>query len=606
MKENKPGQSQAGFVWSMLQGSRLMFLVSVLSTGLTSLADMLTPQIIRLAVDNVIGGAPAAEGTWQAAVGAMTGGFDLLRRAPWILASAVLVVAVMRVVSTYCFRVMNTRATETFVKTIRDRAFTHISRLPYAWHTKHHTGDIIQRCTSDIDMIRGFVSEQLTSVFRIVIMIVFSLVFMLRMNPLLTLISALPMPVILIYSLVFHNKLGPKFQTCDENEGVLSSMAQENLTGVRVVRAFGRERYEKDRFESFNEFYTNLWKAVTRLMARYWSTQDFLGGIQVMLVVVVGAVFCINDRLSPGSYIAFISYNASLSEPIRMLGRMIAEMSKAGVSIRRIKDVMDAEEEQDAPGSVDADMTGDICFDHVSFGYEPEQEILHDISFTVKAGTTLGILGGTGSGKSTLMLLLDKLYDLPEGCGTITIGGTDIRRIRSAHLRSNIGMVLQEPYLFSRSIADNIRITNPELGEEGLLEASRDACLDRTVQGFPQGYNTFVGERGVTLSGGQKQRTAIARALAQQTPILIFDDSLSAVDTRTDAEIRSNLQHRFGTATILLISHRITTLSKADKILVLENGRIAELGTHEELIAGHGIYRKIYDIQSGFAGEEGA
>lgn len=592
-------------VWELLKGSKHLYVIGILTAGLAALADMITPQLIRLSVDNVIGRQVPEAGSWQAKAAALTDNFGLLRRMPWILAAAVILVAVVRCYSQYLFRVYNTKASETFVKTMRDRVFSHIERLPFAWHMKNHTGDIIQRCTSDVDMVRNFISEQMTSIFRIVLMIVLSSVFMLQMNVALSLICFIPFPLLLWQSIRFHKGMQKGFLECDENEGKLSAMAQENLTGVRVVRAFGKERYEKDRFEAHNEHYTGLWTRMAKLMSRYWSMQDFIAAMQVLLVLVFGALFCVRGKLSAGEYIAFISYNATLSDPIRMLGRMISEMSKAGVSVDRICQILEAEEEKDADDAGEADMRGDICFDHVSFCYDPGVEILHDVSFTMKAGSTLGILGGTGSGKSTMMLLLDKLYALPEDCGSITIGGTDIRKIRTEYLRSNIAMVLQEPHLFSRSIAENIAVTNPGLTEEEIRAAARDACLDRTVQGFPKGYDTFVGERGVTLSGGQKQRTAIARALAQKTPILVFDDSLSAVDTRTDAAIRESLQAKFGTASIILISHRITTLSKADLILVLEDGKIAEMGTHEELVNKNGIYRRIFDIQSG-AGEEAA
>ena len=255
--------------------------------------------------------------------------------------------------------------------------------------------------------------------------------------------------------------------------------------------------------------------------------------------------------------------------------------------------------ESDDPDAFDAPMDGDICFEHVNFAYENSPELLHDINFTMKAGTTLGILGGTGSGKSTLMLLLDKLYPLPENGGSITIGGTDIRKIKTSHLRQNIGMVLQEPFLFSRTLAENIAIVSPELDMEAVRSAAAAAALDETIQSFASGYETMVGERGVTLSGGQKQRAAIARMLTQDVPIMIFDDSLSAVDTETDAKIRKAISQRFGKASVILISHRITTLSAADKIIVLDRGRIVEEGTHEELKNGGGIYQKIYETQSG-------
>ena len=380
-------------------------------------------------------------------------------------------------------------------------------------------------------------------------------------------------------------------------------MAQENLTGVRVVRAFGRERYEKDRFEAQNEYYTSLWMKLARPMSRFWSVSDVLSGIQIMLIVVFGSVYCIRGEMLPGAYIAFLSYGAIMTWPIRMLGRMISEMSKAGVSIDRVAYIMEAEEEQEHGLALVAPMDRDIAFEHVSFGYEGSPEILHDVSFTMQAGTTLGILGGTGSGKSTMMLLLDKLYELPEGGGRITIGGVDVKDIETGHLRKNIAMVLQEPYLFSRSIAENIGITEQDMPMERIREAASAACLDETVESFQKGYDTFVGERGVTLSGGQKQRAAIARALTQKAPIMILDDSLSAVDTETDARIRGALEARFGSASILLISHRITTLSKADKILVLDHGRIVEQGSHDELRQAGGIYQKICEIQSGSAEE---
>ena len=302
--------------------------------------------------------------------------------------------------------------------------------------------------------------------------------------------------------------------------------------------------------------------------------------------------------MTAGEFIAFLSYNGMLVWPVRQLGRMISEMSKAGVGIDRIAYIMEAEEEKDQPGASDAPMTGDICFDHVSFAYEGAPEMLHDIHLTIPAGTTLGILGGTGSGKSTLVYLLDRLYELPEENGKITVGGTDIRKIRLDHLRKNIGIVLQEPYLFSRTLKENLGITRSAMAEEEMREAARAACLEETIQGFAKGYDTFVGERGVTLSGGQKQRAAIARMLTQNAPVMVFDDSLSAVDTETDARIRRELEKRFGSATIILISHRITTLSKADQVLVLDRGHVAQLGTPEELRQQPGLYRQIYEIQT--------
>lgn len=602
MSKNKrtitPQTGNARMLAIFLRGSKMFFFIGMISAAVTALADMIIPQIIRVTVDNILPNSALEEGSAAKFLTDAAGGLEHLAKNLWIPATAVVVVSLFKVVSQYTFRVFNTKGSETLVKTMRDSLFEHIEKLPFSWHMQNKTGDIIQRCTSDIDTMRNFVSEQLTSVLRIVIMLVLSMVFMFSMNPLLTVVSLVPMPVIIGYSFLFHRKIGAGFLECDENEGKLSAMAQENLTGVRVVRAFGREKYECDRFEKQNETYTTLWEHLARVMSRFWSSADILSGLQVMLVVVFGAFFCTRGMMLPGEYIAFISYNSMLVWPVRMLGRMISEMSKAGVSTERIRQIMTAPVEEDNPDAVCPDMHADIAFEHVDFAYDGYPQMLKDVSFTVEKGTTLGILGGTGSGKTTLMMLLDKLYDLPDGCGKITVSGVDIRNIKTEYLRKNIGMVLQEPYLFSRTLAENIGITRKDISMDEIREAASAACLDDTIMNFTQGYETFVGERGVTLSGGQKQRAAIARMLTQKTPIMVFDDSLSAVDTQTDVKIRKALEERFGSSSVILISHRITTLMKADKIIVLDKGRIVEQGTHDELKTAGGIYQKIYESQS--------
>ncbi len=598
MQKKEPEVRKFRLIWQFLKGSKGLFVLSMLMAAVTALSDMITPQIILAAVDNAIGKKPSTFGPWVMKIVDSVGGFEYLGRNLWIMALAVLAVALVKVLSQYGFLLANTRASETLTKTMRDTLYTHIEKLPFSWHMKNHTGDIIQRCTSDIDTTRNFVAGQMTGLFRIMILVVFSMIFMFGMHAGLTLIALAPMPVIVWYSFRFHNKIGTGFKECDESEGRLSAMAQENLTGVRVVRAFGRERYEKDRFEKHNEEYTGLWVRLGKVMSRFWATSDILSGVQIMLVVIFGVVFCLSDQMTEGNYIAFISYNSMLIWPIRQLGRMISDMSKAGVAVDRIGYIIGSETETDANDAIEPDMTGDIEFNHVNFAYDGCPQMLKDISFTMKSGTTLGILGGTGSGKSTMMLLLDRLYDLPEGNGTISIGGVDIRKIRREHLRKHIGIVLQEPFLFSRTLKENLCITNDLLTLTDIREAARAPCLDETIEGFTKGYETFVGERGVTLSGGQKQRAAIARMLTQHTPIMIFDDSLSAVDAETDAKIRKALEARFGSASIILISHRITTLSKADQIIVLDKGRIVEMGTPEQLEKAGGLYQKIYEIQS--------
>ena len=582
-----------------MRGSVGFFVTSIISALLLALLDTLSPKIISVTVDSVLGSEPAELPEWALSIINSLGGFEYFRHHLYYVALLLVVLAVFTAVFQYCNRVFNAKGAETLVKNMRDSIFTHIDRLPFSWHMKNQTGDIIQRCTSDVDNVKRFLSDQLTSVFRIIIMLCLSLYFMFSMNVKLALVAVAFMPFIIGYSALFHGKIGKRFEVCDENEGILSAIAQENLTGVRVVRAFGRERYEREKFTKQNEYYTGLWVNLHRTFSIFWSTSDLISGIWVMCIVVVGAVMCVRgDGMTAGKYIAFISYNAMLMWPIRQLGRMISEMSKTGVSLGRIYQIMSAEEEHDKPDAVTPDMHGDIVFDHVSFAYDGCPEILSDINFSIKAGTTLGILGGTGSGKSTLMYLLDRLYDIPEGCGKITIGGVDIADMKADWVRENVGMVLQEPFLFSKSIAENVGITKENIDLPEIREAARIACLDETVTSFSKGYDTFVGERGVTLSGGQKQRAAIARLIVQRTPIMVFDDSLSAVDTETDSKIRHALSENLGGSTVILISHRITTLMQAEKIVVLDKGRVAEEGTHSELISKGGLYKQIDEIQT--------
>ena len=394
---------------------------------------------------------------------------------------------------------------------------------------------------------------------------------------------------------VFYKKISSRFQVADEAEGELTTCAQENLTGVRVVRAFGRERYEVDRFNRRNQRFSQLWIRLGKLLSIYWASGTLMTCLQVMVIILVGTVETVHGNMTLGAFLAFITYNEALAWPVRSLGRVLSDMSKAGVSLDRVGYILQAQEEQDVPEAQEA-TTGDIEFDHVSFGYEG-QPVLRDVSFTIPAGSTFAILGGTGSGKSTLVHLLDRLYDLPEGQGTITIGGVDIRKMKRESLRRQIGLVLQEPFLFSQTIRENISATKPQATEEELRRAAAIACVDEAITEFPDGYETVVGERGVTLSGGQKQRVAIARMLVQQAPIMVFDDSLSAVDAQTDAKIRAALRESLDKSTVILISHRITTLMQADRILVLDGGRVADLGSHRELISRPGTYKDIYDIQ---------
>ena len=541
-----------------LKGSIGVFVLSMVFASAVSFLDMVLPRIISFTVDSVIADKAPDLPAFVVVRLEAAGGVELLRSRPVLIAAAVLAVALAGAIFRYLFRYFNEVAAERFVKKMRDSLYGKIQRLPYAWHGRNSTGDIIQRCTSDVETIKVFVSEQLTSLVRVIVLIALAVSFMAGINGTMTAAASLFIPIVIGYSLFFYAKIGNAFEKADTEEGRLSAIAQENLTGVRVVRAFGRESYERERFEKQNSYYTGFWIHLMRILSLNWVTGDVMTGLQYLLVNIMGAVFCVNGRITAGEFIAFVSYNSLLIWPVRSLGRVISEMSKAGISLDRLRYIMNAEEEKN-----------------------PENALRP---------------------KSTLMYLLERLYPLEEGQGRILIGDADIAQIDQEWLRAQIGMVLQEPYLFSRTIAENIAITSGSYKDKDIRRASKTADLLETVDHFPSGFETFVGERGVTLSGGQKQRTAIAQMLIRQCPIMIFDDSLSAVDAETDARIRAALRKDTGDATVILIAHRITTIMHADQILVMDKGRIRERGTHEELLALGGTYRKIYDLQ--MAGSE--
>ncbi|MVB12713.1 putative ABC transporter ATP-binding protein [Caprobacter fermentans] len=584
-------------VWHYLRKSVGFFAVALVFSILNTTLNSLIPQVVRVAVDFVTG-----EQT-EDLPGLLTGILNSARarenpaRSLLLFAAVILAVAVLSGVCNYLSRTGVANGSESFIKRLRDRLFLHIQRLPYSWHNQHQTGEIIQRCTSDVDVIRNFVSNQMLEVFRTAFLVILSISIMFSMNVTISLVALAFIPLVLMYSCIFYSKIAKRFRKADEAEGELSSTVQENLTGVRVVRAFGRERYEIDRFDERNDRFANLWIRLGGLLSTYWGLGDLITGLQILCVIVAGVMESVNGRITLGEFLAFVSYNTTLIWPVRGLGRILSEMSKAGVSVNRVADILAAEEEEEDANALRPPMNGDIAFHHINYCYEGQKPVLKDVDFTIPAGSTFAILGGTGSGKSTLMHLLDRLYDLPPECGSITVGGTDISKIQRSWLRRNIGIVLQEPFLFSRTIEENIRATRPGASLEEVRGAARIACVDSAIDGFGSGYETIVGERGVTLSGGQKQRVAIARMLMQQAPIMVFDDSLSAVDTETDEQIREALKANLGNSTVILISHRITTLMQADQILVLEDGAVEEIGTHEELLRKNGIYKKIHDIQ---------
>ena len=597
MEQNKKKAGKAAMIFRFLKPCLPLMLTGLFFSAMITVCQAFIPQVIRISVDGVLGSDLSKIPEWVKAFLSE----ETIRENPGkmltIAAFAVILLAAINIAANYYSKVFAAKGSESFVKGMRDQLYDHIQKLPYSWHVKNQTGDIIQRCTSDVDVVRNFVTNQLMEVFRIIFLIVFYMVIMFSMNVKISLIAVSFFPIVILYSGYFFSKIAQHFQEADEAEGILSSVVQENLTGVRVVRSFGRESFERKRFDEKNERFAGLWIYLGKFLSLYWSIGDLITGIQILTVICMGVLFTVDGNLTVGEFIAFVSYNSSMAWPVRSLGRIISEMSKAGVSIDRIAYILDEKEEDDRPGVTKPAINKDIVFDKVNFKYEEGAAVLKDVSFTVPAGKTFAILGNTGSGKSTLVHLLNRLYDLPDGCGKITIGGVDIRDIDRQYLRSQIGMVLQEPFLYSGSIKENVGITKESSAFDDIREACEIACVDSAIDSFTDGYETIVGERGVTLSGGQKQRVAIARMLVEHTPVMIFDDSLSAVDAQTDAMIREALKKRMAGTTVILIAHRITTLMQADCIMVLEDGAVAEMGSHEQLMEHHGIYRRIYDIQ---------
>lgn len=562
-------------------GAKRYFFTAVAASLFMTLLNSLTPQIFRFTIDSVLGSEE----------------YPYLSENLWVMALALIGTALLSGGFMFLCRYNTAKAGENFAENMRNALFAHVQKIPMNWHDRHQTGDIIQRCTSDVEMIRNFVVTQLLEVFRTIFLVSVSFGMMFVMNRKLACMVLLFVPIVVAYSAVFYRLIARRFTDADEAEGALSTVVQENATGVRVVRAFGREKYEMDRFREKNDAFAKLWIKLGTLSGLYWGVGDFITGFQVVAVIVLGAVEAVHGNITVGEFVAFASYNTTLVWPIRGLGRILSDMSKAGVSFERVDYVIRELEEEYGKGQRESVDSHDISFENVNFSYEEGQQVLKDVTFEIPQGTTLGILGGTGSGKSTITQLLMRFYELKDGEGKIKIGGKNVKEISLEELRDQVGIVLQEPFLYSRTIRENIAAANPDATLEEIRSAARVACVDEAIMSFPDGYDTLVGERGVTLSGGQRQRVAIARMLLQKAPIMVFDDSLSAVDSETDSLIRKALKEHMKDATVIIVSHRITTLMGADNIIVLHQGKIAEMGNHVELIRQDGIYRKIYDIQ---------
>jgi ATP-binding cassette subfamily B protein len=567
-----------------------MFITAIIAVVIATLMQLATPIIIKFAVDTVIGHEdPGNLSFFQKWFGSTLYG----------VVAAFVITNLLRGIFLFVKGYLSNVAAEGIAKRMRDTLYARIQYMPFEYHTGRETGDLIQRCTSDVETVRRFLGVQVADLGRIIFMVILAIAVMFSLNAKLTFYAIALVPILFVFSYVFFIKVQQHFKKSDEAEGRLTTVLQENLSGVRVVRAFGRERYEIDKFEMVNRDYRDRTYKLIELLGVFWSSADLMTLLQSGIVLIVGSQMVMQDEITLGTLIAFITYESMLLLPVKQSGRLLSELGKMTVSAKRIDEILHEPVETEEPNALKPEIKGGIRFENVSFAYENGKDVLKHISFEVEPGQTLGILGATGSGKSTLVQLLQRLYDYS---GEIYIDDNPLSRIDRQWIRKNIGLVIQEPYLYAKNVRENIGITDPAYTFEAIRGAAEHAAIHDSIEGFKNGYETMIGEKGVSLSGGQKQRIAISRTIIDETkPILVFDDSLSAVDTETDQKIRQALAARASKATTIMISHRLTTLAKADVIIVLDDGEILQKGTHETLIAEEGLYKHIWELQRAIA-----
>ncbi len=567
-------------LFRLLGEYRWVYLAATLSLGVAAAARTGTYLLLGRFADNVLGKESAAQSL------------------PWI-ALGFLGLAIITGIFTFLSGSLAARTSESIAQRLRNYIYDHIQRLTFTYHDQTKTGELIQRATSDIDAVRRFFAEQAIGAGRIVLLFIVNLIALLYLNWQLALYSIIVVPFTVLLSFFFFRKVSEAYEAYQEQDAVLSNRLQENLTGVRVVKAFARQGYERDKFDVEN------WEKFTRgrrlllMHSLYWPTSDIITGGQMLAGFTIGAIMAINGSISIGTYLSYAGMVIWILWPIRNLGRLIVQMSTGMVSFKRLTEVIAQEREPlDEGDYIPEDcIRGEFVFDDVSFAYEQDSAVLQNISFRNEPGQIVALIGSTGSGKTTVANLLPRFYEYTSG--KITLDGVELKRYPRSYLRSQIGVVEQEPFLFSRTIRENITYgVDREVSEEEVITAARAAAVHDSIVSFPDGYDTLVGEKGVTLSGGQKQRVAIARTILKDPCILILDDATSSVDIETETEIRLALETLMKGRTTFIIAHRIQSVMVADLILVLDAGRIAQIGSHDELLAQEGTYRKIFDIQT--------
>ncbi|MBQ6959684.1 MAG: ABC transporter ATP-binding protein [Clostridia bacterium] len=591
MEQRKPR-----LMGKLIGDNKWYFIAALVCTVFTVAIEFITPIILAETMDHYLLGEASRMPVFVNAWIDSLGGREFMIGHLWIAGIVLVGLNVLNGVFGFIKGRFQAVAGENVSLTLRDRLYSHIQRLPYAYHVKAETGDLVQRCTSDVETVRRFLATQMMQVVNALLMVAIALGYMFSENVKITLISMVMIPGLFLFAWLFFRWVIKNFRLSDEAEGKMSAVLQENLTGVRVVRAFGQQEYEVEKFDQASSDFRKKTFKLCNLLAVYWATSDLMSMLQSMMTLLACVYFAIQGEITVGGLIIFTSYIWKLLFPIRQLGRILSDAGKSKVALDRIQEILGVPEEPEEPDAVKPSLKGDIVFDHVTFGYDSGKDVLRDMSFTIPAGKTVAILGATGSGKSTVAHLIQRLFDVKKG--EIRIGGTPINQIDRYYLRSRVGLVLQEPFLYSKTLKENVAIALRNASDADIDRAVTDAAAKEFILDSEKGFDTLVGERGVTLSGGQKQRIAIARTLMKDNDILIFDDSLSAVDTETDAQIRAALKKRSKDTTTIIISHRVVTLSQADLILVMEDGKITEQGTHNELIHSGGLYSRIFNIQS--------
>jgi ATP-binding cassette subfamily B protein len=516
----------------------------------------------------------------------------------FLAALIIVLLALLRALLIFIRRSVSGVFSERVAYDMRNKLYRKLQDANYYFQTHSETGDIIQRCTSDVEMYKRFISEQSIEVIRLGLLVGLSIYHMSRLNVTMMWISLVIAPVLLTSAAFYFSRVEKMFSEIEKNEAIMTTHVQENVSGARVVKAFANEAYEINKFKNLNREFTDSDFKLVKRMAVFWSSTDFISFIQFFIIALIGIIFASRGEISIGVYTAFLAYAGNIIWPMRQLGRLVGDFSKAVVSVSRLDHIISNPGEYvDEENKQTPVIEGNVEFRNVSFKFDDSKEDqIIDVSFKVNKGETIAIIGKTGSGKSTLMNLLIRLLDYQKG--QILIDNLEIKEIEKHHLRKNVGVILQEPFLFSKSLEDNIKISDHKSDTERVSNVAKIAQVHNDIMNFEKGYKTLVGERGVTLSGGQKQRVAIARMLLKPKPILVFDDSLSAVDTETDIQIRRALNKEWKDSTVFIITHRITTASEADKILVIEDGKIIESGRHEDLINRNGLYKNIWEIQS--------